>query len=76
MPNLVCICSGGDWADASVDHVVFEDDDFLMESLHAWYRDWLKKRADQKYLTFCEWLIENHHARPPTDDEVSYFHED
>ena len=76
--KIYAICSGGDWADASVDHLVIPEG-IDMEK-EAWkcnkYRvEIFYKDRSKKYYTFVNWLIEKCGARKTTEDELEEFWE-
>ena len=81
MSKIVAIMGGGDWADASVDHIVVPSD-MDMDTEHRAYREWYRQkycsalRTGNKipYLSFPEWLIKRG-ARQTTDNEVIEFWE-
>lgn len=69
--RLVAVLGGGDWADASVDHINVPDDldlDAARERWRGWYRneylpEHAKKRTGERrtwptYLDFPTWLVE------------------
>ena len=54
--RVVAVCGGGDWVDASVDHVALPPDADL-DALYKAYREWLK--ATKRHLRFPDWLVEH-----------------
>jgi hypothetical protein len=65
--RTVAIFSGGDWCDASVDHINI-DDSFDLALALLEYKEWLRLKVHVKprlheYLTFTEWLIQNKGAQ-------------
>jgi hypothetical protein len=62
----VAILSGGDWNDASVNHILAPKD-LNIDEAHAEYSIWYKeiycapenKTRHIRYLTFNEWLVQN-----------------
>lgn len=69
MTKIVALLGGGDWADASVSHLVIPDDMNLDEQKRA-YGEWYANfRLGGKYVGFYEYLLE-HGARKVTEDEV------
>jgi hypothetical protein len=77
--RIVAILGGGDWADASVDHLVIPEGMKLAE-MKAIYDDWyqseyLPMRPDQpKFISFTEYLKQQG-ARSTTSEEVEEFQE-
>lgn len=86
---LVAILGGGDWYDASVDHLVVPDGIKLDEQYklyQAWYNDVyrpsLKKdvgaifgirTGDVEYMSFEGWLIDKCGARGATESDITIF---
>ena len=66
MAKIIAIISGGDWADASCEHLTIPDDYDLAEAKKQ-YRAWYNKT--QAYITFSEWLL-SHGAQSATEEEV------
>lgn len=71
--------SGGDWNDASVDHLAVPDDMDLagMKALYdVWYRDEFapaqKAGTPIDFVTFPQYL-QQQGARPTTDTEIEEF---
>jgi len=64
--RIYAILGGGDWADASVDHVVLDKDVDLEKMAREWH-DWYQRiyipalRAGESlaYLDLADWLLEN-----------------
>lgn len=76
---IYAILDGGDWADASVDHLVVPDSmDIEKESVdwRVWYNKIylpsLHVKGSLSYINFTEWLISKG-AREPNDDELIEF---
>lgn len=79
--KIYAICSGGDWADASVDHLILPDGVNIEEEARKCneylYKVWFNKEIkDKKYYNLTTWLIEKCGARRPTEDELEEFWED
>ena len=81
--RVICITSGGDWADASVDHVKVPADCNL-NTAYDGYRKWLEdvywpqchdRPRKIKSLTFPEWLMQERGATGITSADMEYFHE-
>lgn len=79
--RIVAIMGGGDWYDASVEHLVVPSG-MDLNAEHRAYREWYHReyctaqRAGNKmaYLGFSEWLIKQG-AHRTADDEVLEFWE-
>jgi len=73
---IVAIRSGGDWADASVHHLVVPDEMDLSNEKSAydkWYTEvFCADRPLVNYMNFWEWLV-SRGARLTTDSEVLEF---
>ena len=80
MTRIAAILGGGDWTDASVDHLVLPegmDVDTEREQWRTWVHDvhsmqihdGRKPEYIVKYIGLCEWLI-SHGAREASDTEV------
>lgn len=74
--RLVALLGGGDWADASVEHLVVPCD-VDIEAQKQKYRDWLKefwRLMDSPerigFQSFSRWLILNRGAREATSEEI------
>lgn len=73
---------GGDWSDASVNHLILLKD-INLEDEKKLRDEWYEKeylpalRSDKnpEYYTFPEWLVKKGLARETTEDEVSEFYE-
>ena len=77
MTRLVALYSGGDWNDASVDHVVVKKGLNLTQEYEQ-YRTWLNrdyKPGSVPFVTFKEWLIDRHKAREAGKKEIEDFWE-
>ena len=77
--KFVAIMSGGDWADASVEHLVAPRDMGLVElkkKYDIWYSNvWmpaLNNEEPMEFMNFSQYLIQNG-ARKTTDDELEEF---
>jgi hypothetical protein len=76
--KLVAILSGGDWTDASVDHINIPSDCDLNKSLveyNKWYRNIYVEIGGIEYLTFTDWLVKNKNAKYATSNEIETFEE-
>ena len=80
---LLAILGGGDWADASVDHLVASDG-FDVKAAYDEYKTWYKTEYCSAYIasspanrpqyfSFEGWLLENAACRPAEDDEITVF---
>lgn len=74
--KIVAIMSGGDWMDASVEHLIIPNTLNLEEQKHL-YDDWYKKIYCQNlktttYISFIDFLI-NKGARKTTSKELEEF---
>jgi hypothetical protein len=87
MSKLIALCSGGDWADANVEHLVLPDEVDLHAEQEKW-RTWyihvycpaLEKHRTQGarapvYYNLSDWL-KRAGAREPTDTELQLVWED
>lgn len=80
--RIVAIMGGGDWYDASVEHLVLPSDIDLNAEYQA-YEEWYHQQyflaretgEGTPFLTFSAWLIQQG-ARRTTDDEVLGFWKD
>jgi len=66
----VAIYGGGDWSDASVEHLEVPQDLDLDQARKAraeWYRGYVPGKT--RYLSFSDFLVERCGARPATDIE-------
>ena len=75
--RFVAIMGGGDWTDASVEHLAVPDGMKLeeMKALYdVWYRDEYHKAPQPPFMTFPEYLKQQG-ARSTTDEEVEEFWE-
>ena len=80
--KIVAVLSGGDWADASVEHIVLPEG-ITMEEVHAQYRAWYVgtyvpacKRGQQLgliYMTLPAFAVERCGARYATKDELEEY---
>jgi hypothetical protein len=74
--TLIAIMSGGDWADASVDHLVLPtgmDIELKRIEYEEWYRTEYHK-GGIAYKSFPQFL-EQQGARAPTEEELTIFWE-
>lgn len=70
--KITAFFGGGDWYDASVDHLVLPDGLDLnaeRQRYKTWYDDEYCK-IDSQYLSFVGWLESRCGARRPTDEEL------
>ena len=65
--KIVAILGGGDWADASVEHVAVPNNMDIMQ-MYDQYREDI---YNEKWVSFREWLMQ-HGAREITDDDKLY----
>ena len=75
MSKIVALMGGGDWADASVEHLVIPDAlDIEQEKVawDRWYYDICFPSPDVEYVSFADWLKQRG-ARDTTDDELFEF---
>jgi len=82
MNKVLAIFSGGDWYDASCDHLILLKDIDLTkeEENHTnWYKTEylprLKKGLSPVYYTFTEWLIKKGFARKVKENELQEYWE-
>lgn len=75
--RLVAILEGGDWYDASVDHLVVPealDVEQAQRDYDKWYREEycpsLKADMRLECMSFTDWLITRCGSRHSTDDEL------
>ena len=78
--KLIAIQSGGDWTDASVDHLLIPSDLNLSEAkkqYRAWYQDvYVPNIAAGGFLTFAEYLKQHCGAHDPDTGDIEIFDED
>ena len=79
--KIYAICSGGDWADASVDHVILPkgvDVEEEAKKCNQYYREVYCKAevGNRKYYCLTSWLIEKCGGRAPTINELDVVWED
>ena len=81
--KLAAIMGGGDWADASVDHVKLRDGvnlDAAQKEYRHWYENEYRQpnsiRLRPQYYTFTEWLIKHEYAIEATEDDIEIFGDD
>ena len=74
--KIIAICGGGDWADASVEHLILPDDldlDKEQTAHRTWYRDEYspdtRSGKNLEYFSLVDWLKQRG-AREPTEDEL------
>lgn len=72
--RLLAVLDGGDWADASVTHVVVPQD-VNVEEEQKKHREWYENEyrgnsKTMKYLSFDEWLIERCGGRAAEETDV------
>ena len=71
--KMLAVISGGDWADASCDHLVVPNCYSVSEEkkkYDAWYKTYTPKNsANNPFVTFSEWMLA-HGARYPTEEEL------
>ncbi len=90
-PRLVAVLGGGDWADASVDHLVIPvgvDLEAAKQAYQQWYREVYCTQPNMyvhagvpdpdriEYLTFTAWLQTHHGAREATESDIEVFQDD
>jgi len=73
--KIYAICSGGDWYDASVDHVIVPEginiEDESKKCEWYYYNVYCKKEVGKrKYYNLTSWLVEKCGGRAPTEDEL------
>ena len=75
--HLCAVISGGDWYDASVDHIVLpESCDIEAARLEreSWYENEYRPKLGTEnhieYLSLSDWLIEKCGGRYATDDDL------
>lgn len=80
--RVVAILGGGDWYDASIEHLMVPHDVVLKavyEEWRLWYRnDYMPQlrddsRDDPVYISFSRWLQIHHGAREAESTEVEEF---
>jgi len=88
MTKLVAILGGGDWTDASVEHVVINDDVDLDEQkllYDNWYKtvyrvqmsEWADGKVKKpEWFSFSEYLVKNEFARKANENDVVEFFDD
>lgn len=75
--KLIAVLGGGDWADASVDHLVIpENVDIENEKnkRQKWYNE--EYRRGMEYYSFPEWLIKFCGARRANENEITETEDD
>ena len=70
--KIVAIMGGGDWADASVEHLMIPKDMDIDQAYNDYNID--IRRPNARWVSFAEWLMQ-HGARNVTDSEVFEFWE-
>lgn len=79
--KIIAICSGGDWADASVEHLILPKGVSLDEE-YADYQDWYQNEfmvrrcngENVEYMSLVDWL-RKHGATEPPDDKLEIIFE-
>ena len=81
MSKIWAICGGGDWFDASINHVILPDG-MSMQKVHEEYKDWLDEYRDCRncgkpieYMTFTEYVL-SIGGREPSKDVLEEWWED
>jgi hypothetical protein len=76
--RMCAVLSGGDWTDASVQHVLVTGDvniDREKEKWRSWYTGEyckaLSRGEKPRYLTLTDWLVERCGGRYATDSELT-----
>jgi len=75
MSKLYAICSGVDWADESVEHIVLNDSEDIDE-LRKNYLDYMKIWRTREYISFIGWIVLEGHGRWATEDDVQEYYID
>ena len=77
---MLAIMSGGDWTDASVEHLVISksvDLDNEMALYKSWYYEEYCKRFEEgrqvEYITFSQWLKRKGAKEPPKNMLIEYW---
>ena len=80
--KLAAIMGGGDWADASVDHLLIPDDMKLeveKDRWNWWYQNVyvldIHVSGKVRYISFTDWL-KQHGAKEATENEIIEFWDD
>jgi hypothetical protein len=73
--RIVAILSGGDWVDASVEHLSLPQDIDLMEQRRLWIEHNYARVPDEDYVNFVDWL-KRIGGREPTDAELTVIEEE
>ncbi len=74
--RIVAILAGGDWYDASVEHLAVPTTVSLDEAraeYDRWYREEYITRKDRQYRSFAQWLVERCGARDAEDSDVEVY---
>ena len=86
--RLVAILGGGDWTDASVDHLTIPIELDLKQVLveyKEWYSEWRLRnmspwspppRPEEPYWSFTEWLKRFKGAQIAAETDIELFNED
>lgn len=82
MPKIWAVTGGGDWADASVDHVVLPSDTKIGNAHKRW-QHWYHKtylpllRGGEKpvFMSFVEWLLFKEGARFTDTEELEEYND-
>lgn len=82
-PVKICaVLGGGDWADASVDHLRIPADldlDAAKQDWDHWYQTqytpyvWDRSLPKVEYMSFVTWLVVNCGAEHATEDDIVIF---
>lgn len=82
--KLVALMGGGDWTDASVDHLAVPDDLDLETAKKAhsayyvntyWPALMEEKKPKPESFSLAEWLCKHHGARKTTEKEIEEYWE-
>jgi hypothetical protein len=73
--RIVAMMSGGDWEDASVEHIVISPE-INLDRAKEEYDDWMRRTScspHYDYVSFIDWLKLKHGARDTTPEEVEEY---
>ena len=80
--RLVAIMGGGDWYDASVEHLVISDDvilDLEYKLYNAWYDEEycvaLRGQNRIEFMTLSQWLTKKGAKEPEESDLIEFWEE-